>query len=817
MNRKPLVLLLAALLSVMLHGDGLAGGLDANDLTLQAMCQHGLTESAILYALAERNRVRERDDEYARWTQRLIECEAQAALRADAAVDVHWKRCQEIFDEYKHERAQDRRLPWLEWQAIRCDLLLAQDRLARWLAAPANGPMREKVLELVRTILSDLSKLEDDLKQRQPMAAKLSANDRSQAPAEQISQLRLDTVLMRCEAFLIRARLYESRSRDRVGAAANVEAEAGGLLDRTPKEWPTRASLEVARATAWLDLDREAEAIVLLQSVVLDADDVSARIRAAVTASEALIGQGQASQARAFVDRLKDLEGGPEWELAEIRLSLSDLSRFPAEKKEAEIAKLLARANAIRVRYGDYWRARVDSILASSVSSSEVTSNNSIELVAVEVRQFLAAGDEQAAIAKLISTSRNELATGRHDNAVRFATQASALLQRQQAWLAAADAMEEVAKQSPEIEGAAAGHLSAAWSLSQALKSNPQDKQLRLRYVAVLQDHIRLWPAAATTEQATQWLYGWLSASGSQAELLPVYRQQAERAVAPEKAREAIYTWLGIVLGLPTKRESELVIVKQALADGKFKSIDATVQVALVVATVIPNWSDAKATKGLQAEVNTLANVASVAIDRQLLTAVYWLLAARSGDTVVSKNTAGGWSSTELTAELVEPIAVAMVDAVDAWPTHELPAWAANIRFTEEQLQSLSQSTRLTSQAIAWRLRGMQPDKVSETLTGLRALCKQNAKLGALQLHLSHLLAKQDAMARRESTEIARRLAANSPVASDLYYAARWRLIRNQMLDGKNVEAQKAAKLVLATLAEDSANWRVRFGMLVKP
>ena len=817
MKRKPLLCLLTAWLSLMLPGNGFAFALDDDDFTLQSMCQHGLTESAILYATAARERVRERDDEYARWTQRLIECEAQAALRADSAADVHWKRCQEIIDEFKLERAQDRRLPWLEWQAIRCDLLLAQDRLARWLAAPANGPMREKALELVRTILSDLTQLEEDLKQRQPLAAKLSASDRSQAPAQQISQLRLDTILTRCEAFLIRARLYESRSRDRVGAAANVEAEAGGLLDRTPKAWPTRASLEVARATAWLDLDREAEAIALLQSVVLDADDLAARVRAAVTACEALIGQGQASRARAFVDRLKELEGGPEWELAEIRLSLSELSRLPTEKKQAEIAKLLARSNEIGARYGDYWRARVDSILAGSVSSAEVSSGNLAELVAVEVRQLLAAGDERAAIAKLISSSRNELASGRHDNAVRFATQASALLQRQEAWLAAADAMEEVAKQSPAIEGAAGGHLSAAWNLSQALKSNPQDKQLRLRYVEILQDHIRLWPNALTTEQATKWLHSWLSGSGSQHDLLPVYRQQAEQAVAPEQAREAIYAWLGIVLGVPKQREAELVIVKQALADGRFKSIEASAQVAILAATAIPSWSEAKATKALQADLNGLANIASAPLDRQWLTAVYGLLAARSGDAAVAKNTAGNWSSTELTAEMVEPLAVAMVDAIDAWPTPEVPEWSAKIKFSEGQQQSLLQSTRLTSQAIAWRLRGMQPEKLGDATAGMRALCKQNAKLGALQLHLSHVLAKQDTTARRESTEIARRLAANSPLGSDLHYAARWRVIRNQMLDGKSVEAEKAAKLVLATLAEDSVDWRVRFARLVPP
>lgn len=820
MKRKPIrnvVLCFAGLwLLAMSSDNNIARALDGDDLTLQAMLQHGLIESAILYATAERKRLRESEDEFARWTQRLMECEAQAALRAEVGADVHWKRCAEIYDEFKRDHPKDRRLPWIEWQSIRCELLLAQDCLARWLAAPANGPTREKALELVRTILSDLSNLEDDLKQRQPLAAKLPANDRSQASPEQISQLRLDTVLTRCEAYLVRARLYESRSRDRIGAAANVEAEAGGLLDRTSKDWPTRSSLDVARATAWLDLDREAEAIALLQTVVLDSDNPLARIRAAVVASEALIGQQKASQARAFVDRLQELEGGPEWELAKVRLALSELAQLPAEKKEKEIANLLAQAKEIGIRYGDYWRARVDSILTRSVSSADVSSGNSTEVVMVEVRQLLAGGDEKAAIAKLMLSSRNELASGRKENAVQFATQAAALLQRKQAWLEAADAVEEIATESPEVPGAAASHLTAAWNLSQALKPNPDDKQLRERYTRSLQEHIRLWPNGATTDQAIKWLQGWLAAAGNQEQLLPVFRQQAEQATAPEKARQAVYSWLGVLLSSPNNRQAELESMQQSFTDGKLKSVEATVRIAIFTATVVPTWSDAKEAKRLQSDLDALASVASEATDRQLVATAYWLLATRSGDAVAAKKAAGAWSPSELKAEMVEPIAAAMIDAIDSWTATELPEWIAKIAFEEEQIQALAQSTRLTSQAIAWRLQGLQTGKINEAIAGLREVCKQNSKLGVLQLQLSNGLAMQDTTGRRESTDIARRLAANSPPGSDLYYSARWRVIRNLMLDGKNADGVKAAKLVLATLAEESTSWRVRFSKLVQ-
>ncbi len=787
---------------------------DADDLTLQAMCQHGLADSAILVATEQRKRTEAGEDAYARWTQRLIECEAQAAIRSDSDAERHWSRCRELAEAFKQDHVHDRRLPWIEWQSIRCELLLSQDLLARWLAARANQELRERALERIRVILERLSQLEDDLKVRQPLAAKQDAKSRGQAPPEQISQLRLDVVLMRCEAFLIRAKLYEQGSRDRVGAATNVDAEAGGLLDRTSKEWDTRPSLEVARATAWLDLDRREEAIALLQSIVLNAPAKADRIRAAVTASEALIADGNTSRARGFVDLIKNLEDGPEWEMVEMRLSLHELASLPEDRKEVEIAKLLARAKSIGERFGVYWRARADSILTDSVSSTDVGAGTAADLVVVEVRQLLAAGDETAAIEKLVATSRNEIASGRAGNAVRFATQAAALLQRQQKWLAAADAVEVITRQAFEVDGAAEGHLSAAWNLSQALKRSPHEKPLQTRYGQTLQDHLRIWPSSPTSEQAVNWLQSWLVASGRQDELLTVYRDRAQQATAPEKARDALHIWSGMVMA-SNRRKEESNAMEQTLTEGKLSAIAHSVRVAILASKCVSDWSDEKASKRLQAEASALVGQVATPIDRQLLAAVYLLLAARSGDASVVLGTVSVWNPSSLKPEMIEPIATAIIEAVDGWPSRDQPEWASKVRFTDEQLQLLLSSSRLTAQAIGWRLRGLQPAESKASIENLRALIKQNEKLGSLHLQLAHALAKQDATGLRESTELARRLAAKSPSASELYYGARWRLIRNQQLDGKAAEAEKAAKLILATLSAESTTWQVRFAKLV--
>ena len=280
----------------------------------------------------------------------------------------------------------------------------------------------------------------------------------------------------------------------------------------------------------------------------------------------------------------------------------------------------------------------------------------------------------------MIETSRNELAAGRKETAVQFANQASALLQREQKWLAAADAIETIATEAVDVSGAATGHLSAAWNLSQAVKASPQDQALRERYSKALSDHVRLWPTSPTSEQAVQWLQNWLSASGNPDALLPVLRERAEQVVAPEKAREAIYSWLGIALAAtqPDTRSSKLL--NKSINDGKLKAVEGSARVVLLVANCLPHWTDDKSAKRLQAEASELVGTVSVATDRQLVAAVYLILAARAGDASVALGTSSVWSSSALKPEMIEPIAAAMIEAVDGWPAKEVPEWASKIQ-----------------------------------------------------------------------------------------------------------------------------------------
>ncbi len=232
---------LASLLVGMLIRD--CRGSDPEDRVLAELCRNGLSQTAYLYADAERKRVASDQDAYARWTMRLMEVASQQLVSVPPSPASSAPSKSESFEtfykEFRSQHAGNRRLPWVQWQHARCLLIQSQGQLSRWLAAPAQSTVREQALENVRLILGELEELGKDLKERIPLSARQSPNDKNQAPTNELSDLQIDTVLLKCEALLVRSQLYPSGSRDRIAAATEVEQNADKISIRPVASGPT--------------------------------------------------------------------------------------------------------------------------------------------------------------------------------------------------------------------------------------------------------------------------------------------------------------------------------------------------------------------------------------------------------------------------------------------------------------------------------------------------------------------------------------------------------------------------------------------------
>lgn len=792
-----------------------ADAFGAEDLTLQTMTKRGLTESAIAYATAERKRSSDDPERFARWTQRLMECEAQAALRGQAGAEAHWQRSTELLTSFLREHPEHRRVPWIRWQATRCELLRTQSWLAQWLAAPAATALREQALESVRKMLRDLESLEDDVKQRQPLSSKQSPSGKQQAPPEQLANLRVDIVLLRCEALLVRSRLYPSDSRDRIGAATEVEKTAASILDRASQQWPTRDSLEVARAAAWLDLGKVDEALPVLQRVARNADDRLTRSRAATVAIESLLERGQISQAAAFVDLLKSMEPGPERFLAEIRLALADLQQIPKAQQEASMAKVIQASKTLGLQYGDYWRSRAEALIVGTSTTAAVDSTTGPDLVAVEVKQLLEAGNAKAAIEKLIQSSRNEQSLQHGVNAVRLGLLAALLLEKERLYRPAVDAIAGLAEEFADCSNAASAHLHAARIQSLALKAEPNDPANSQRYVELLTQQVLLWPDADETLEAIAWLKAWHSARGKLHSLASLFRQQAELCRQAATAGQSLDEWLNATLADHPHPEDEIAAFHEQRNAGKFKLVQARAATAELVASTLTRWPTAKQADQWRDQLKSLVQSHADDIDEPSVAAALLVLAVRAQDETLTTKLATQIETSGMLPETFYGFTKSLLDAIDALPGPQPPAWSSTVLAKAESWVGLEKSDHPLHRAVALRWRGFETTRSTTATHELAELAKQHPKNMALQLQLAHALAGSDL---RQSSAIANQVALNVRGSKDpaLFLQARWRVLRNQVRSGDTEAAQKAAALLLATLPSGSEIWESRLKAIAK-
>jgi hypothetical protein len=803
--------------------------MDAEDAALQSLCRNGLTTAAVQYAATQRKLSESDTDRYARWTMRMMECEAQAGLRGGQSAPEHWDNCDRILAGFKQEHPRNRREPWLNWQAARCRFLNSQSTLSQWLAAPAKSEIREQTLETVRKILSDLDAVVDDIKVRLPIAGKLGPNDQSQAPTSQLADLRVDVVLLRCEALLVRSQLYESGSRDRIAAASEVEQNATSILDSASDEWTSRDNLEVARAAAWLELSRIPEALTVLKKYAQFADDQATRTRAATIAIESLVAKNQLNVAADFLGLLRKVDDSPDRYLAEIRLQVAVISRKPKDQVEQLMTAVLELSKQLGERFGDYWRWRAESILVGTVSSDQLSAGAAMELLTAEVKQLVAGGKEQEAIEKLTNSARNELALKHADNAVQLALLAGALMERRKEYSPACDLLESVAVSFPDHPVAAKAHLQAIRMAVAALRADVKKQTLQTRYLNLLEQQILKFPESSETGDAVQWLKDWQIGRDKAFELARVFRTQAERCGTSEAMSRALYEWLCAVVTSrnagprpntpnPSSRvdeantiQGEIDALQKRFLDGKLKAAETRGRVVILAARSLTQWTEAKSADETRRNVRQWTRDGKQdEIEFQLLRAVGLIEAIRMADINEAATLAKNLETDQLPLEAFASIARNILEAVDGLSTDSSPPWISNLLADSGQLIALENSTHPRYQAIALRWRCFEKARYEESVAKLRELGERNSRDVELQLMVATGLASKEL---KLSTEMASRVAASTAKGSDLFFAARWLALRNQLKSGEKEAAQQAAQLLVATYKMQPL-WQARFSAI---
>jgi len=812
---------------------------DQHDTALRTMCDRGLAETAAAYCAAQVTLQGESAAPRARWTMRQMECLCQAALRTPGDATSLWQAVSTIAGDYRREYANDPRLPWLAWQEARSDHLRAQKALALWLASPAAENERQAALQAVRSVLSRLDDIQADIQRRLPLAEPRSTSSATQAPSSELLELTTDCALLRSEDLLVRAQAYPRGSRDRIAAAADVDRTAADMLARSPADWPARDELLVIQATAGLEAGKRTEALRVLQSIFQggpltesDAtDQVSlaslpsppARTRAGVAIIETLCLDKDLAGAEQALGLLRGISNGPDVDLSSLRVLIARLGTSSASERPAQLQRVVDEAKAIGQQYGNYWRNRAEALLIGSVVTAATGRQPpdtplSQDLITMEVRQLLAGGQTATAVAKLLAASQASADAQQEEQALQWAMQAGALLQRDKQWSTAAEVLAPIARAHPQTKLAATAHALAVWCLAQAIAAEPQNQQLAERYEAALTAQLSQWPMAAESLKSEHYRAEWLAAHRRFGELAEMWLARAAVAADGPQADRALSNWMETVVGqLPladiAKHQTQLA---QALRQG---GLDAHQQLArltyLATAMLVEPLTQQEAVSHLGLLAAT-AGDALTPYARQLQALVQTLDAAQRGQAASCTAAIAELDVANLPAAVRAAWTKSLIEACDALLASELSGWFAcfqRLPPPEPAALATSPAVDMMNLKLGW-LQAKTPEEKTAKAEQISQLAKQHPRQAALQIAAAANVAQATDDGFTPAVRTLKSIAAVASKSSEAYRRARWLEIRWQIARGQQPAARQLAKLTLSSSDIQPAWWKARLETL---
>lgn len=851
-------LCLSITIAINLATDVYAVPPDVADHALQSMCQRGLAESAAEYCRAQLSINSEQTAARSRWAMRLMECQSQSALRTTTGDSVaKWQQVLQTESDYLAKYPEDPRLPWLAWQVARAELLRSQQALAKWLATPAATAQQEQALQSVRKVQSLVDTLEEDIKVRLPLSQNRGPQA-TQATSRELQELQLDCALLRCEAFLVRAKCYPNTSPDHLAALAEVDSTATEVFRQASSDWSARDELLVAQATAGLEVGKRRESIdrliktLLGKSVESEADPSQvraavnnppsdlARIRAGSALVEALCADGMAKEAAEFVDQLAKNFSGPEVDMAALRVAIARMKQLPASARAQALTAIVADTKAMGERYGGYWRSRSEALLVAEATdtpkstgtepttptTSSTNSSGMSELLAIEVRQLLAGGQTIAAITKLRSASAAAEAAKQSEQALQLAVEAARLMQKEKQWIEAADLLAPLAIAHPEAKEAAAAHALAAWCVAQSLK-DAAPQALEKRYEELLNAQLDKWPGATETLKAEEYLSNWLASKKRFEELTTMWLSRAAHVNDVERQRVALEHWLGTLLARVPKAKvaAQIDQLAKLVAAQKLAGCQRSAQILLVAAVMLTSPVTAQEASQITGTALPEHQLQQPAGDETLLSALLALDAVYR----INVNEAQSALQTVELAQLTSTVNLAWCRAIalaaDELPESQLAQWAPVFQLIQLPREEASTNTpvlKMTKLRLEQLRAGSTPDNAA-TLVKIRQLASESATDPNLQLTLAAAIMQSSTTdpqgkgeRQSEAIKLVKRIAVGTKKDSEAHLRARWLEARWSIGRGDGKTAAQIARLTLSSGDVQPSWWKSRFETIAK-
>ncbi|HBE69600.1 MAG TPA: hypothetical protein DDW52_15760 [Planctomycetaceae bacterium] len=792
---------------------------DPELFALRQMVKADLGDAALRYIDA-RQKLASEDDIRALWTQRRAETLAQIGLYSSRPDE--YARANDVCEEFTSNPNNRRRIPWLKWQQARGYFLRAQSDLAAYLAAPADKSRAQDVLAAVRRIVEDLEDLDADIASRLPIAARpVSRDEPLEAPIKQLHSLQVDTSLLKCESLWLRVQVYPPDSKDRIAAATLLTDTAQEVLDRTDASWPNREQLLTIYAAGQLQLAAARDGLTTLLRLSREGASDQTRSECARLAISHLCASDQPSRARALLSRIPDRQATKL--LAEVEIRLAELASVPVEARQQRLSEIVTLGRSVRERFGAYWGNRADALLVrrdlgTSASGASAPPNTALDLLEVEAKQLLAAGQTAEAMRVLREGIQAEIAAENSGNALSLASRLATLMAAEQDYTAAAQLLAETTIHFAQSEEAPEKHALAVAFALRGFQGEPTDSA-RAAAEKLMFAQLEMWPSAPASSPVVDWFKEIMFAQNRAEEFLAALWAKAINASAAsdsEAANDIVYqdlvTWMDAFCSLPVAQRTSAVDAAAESADGGPSR--ETFKATLAIAQLLADWpGERRRAERYRTAAKQFKSPASVNTHLQpmadLTEAVRRIEGIRGGDLSGFRQTKLSGSSSQ-TVAMTHATTVAMVEAIALRPVKERIAWAKAVDLTHESELALKEVASSTAQSAACRIAGWleSPKTALEQLTDLRKRFPRDA---ALILHLSGVAAEIGGNQIDVSDKLASILIQNTKPNSSLHLKGRWQRLLNFQARGDSAGARQEAEYFLAVSPPDDPVWLARF------
>jgi tetratricopeptide (TPR) repeat protein len=416
-----------------------------------------------------------------------------------------WAQAQRVLDQLTIAEKDNPYLPLARWQAAQ--VLLAHGKFSRHEAESAGD--RERVLETARQQLQHsvtlsgalLLELDRLIEQYHGEPSQGEPSQGSWLSERQLVSLQRDTREGLADALMNQAVCYPKSSPDRINALQRAKDYLKILaVGNHPGRWTNRVRLlRCLRLFGQVDQFHQRAERDLAEHPPADA---AAGIH--IELARQLVSEEKYGEAIGILDSAPACGNRTQAELdfLELEILLTAAAKATGRTDGDWQQRAIHQVRTIEQQHGHYWMRRAESLLGRHVASTSTSQD--IEMLQRAAQGFYRAGQMAEAVAAYDRAATRAMQENLFEQAYQLGHTAAMIEHEQENYRKASERFLKLAREHHNQKMAADSHLMAAYDLAQAMREEPE-QGLR-DYLALLQEHLRSWPQAATANQARLWL-----------------------------------------------------------------------------------------------------------------------------------------------------------------------------------------------------------------------------------------------------------------------------------------------------------------------